>query len=137
VVAGTGGALVLTRDVRHFWSPLGAQSEGRTTSQQPPIGGPRRASIARSIHSPFGASAYYTMARLGWGDVDPLTSEETRVERTAAGSEHRESGAHRRELEIGPGLGGMSDGQAQLCHSNQRAGERCPQPDQQRDCGPG
>jgi hypothetical protein len=72
---------------------------------------------------------------LRW-NLDLLAPEQVRVQRTAARTKHRECGAHRREMDVHPGLGGMQDGKAQFHDANQRAGERCPQADQQQDCGP-
>jgi hypothetical protein len=66
--------------------------------------------------------------------LDPLSSKKTRIQRTAAGSEQCECGAHRRELDVPPGLGRMHEGKAHLRDSDQRARDRRPQTNQQQEC---
>jgi hypothetical protein len=91
--------------------------------------------MARSIHTPFGVSDGHTMVVSTLRNLDPLSSEETRIQRKASGAEHREGSAHRGEMDVHPGLGRMQDGQAQLRDRDERAGERRPQTDQQQDGG--
>lgn len=69
------------------------------------------------------------------GNLDPLSSEETRIQRAAARPEHRKGSAHGGEMDMHPGLGRMPEGKAQLRDRDERAGERRPQAHQQKDRG--
>jgi hypothetical protein len=91
--------------------------------------------MAMSVHTPFGVSDGHTMVVSTLRNLDPLSSEEKRIQRTAARPEHRKGRAHRGEMDVDPGLGRMQNGQTQLRDRNERPGERRPQADQQQDGG--
>ena len=55
-----------------------------------------------SGHTPFGVSDTHTVVGLALRNLDLLASEQTRIHRTAAGSEHRERGAQRAETDECP-----------------------------------
>jgi hypothetical protein len=92
--------------------------------------------MAVPVSTPFGVSDDHTTEGSTMRNLDLLASEQTRIQRTAARSEHRECDAHRREMDKRPGFGRMQDCKTQLRHSNDHARERGPQTDHQQGCGP-
>jgi spore coat protein CotH len=55
----------------------------------------------------FRVSAATGFVRLTSWDLDLLSSEQTRIQRTAARSEHRQCGRQRRKMDKRPGFCGM------------------------------
>src|SRR5262245_47193446 len=93
------------------------------------MGVARSASIARSLHTSFGLRLRY------WGNMDLLASEQARIQRTAARSEHREGGAQHAEMNERPRICRMGEGETELSYSNRAAGDWRPQTHEQKDCG--
>jgi hypothetical protein len=84
-------------------------------------------------HAPFGMSDAHPFWVLPLGNLDVLASEETRIHRTAPRSEHRERGAQHTGMDEPPRIVRMEQRETQLRDGNQRAGDRCPETNEQQE----